>query len=121
MGQIMRWSHMGTAICLAASTVLWTTATLAQQRAAAIGEGTLEEIVVTARKREEKIQDVAMSVSALGPQEIQANFATDLRDLIYISPNTLLDDTNQGPGGVAVSRPVARSRMAMPEPTWAPS
>ena len=63
----------------------------------------LEEITVTARKREENLQDVAMSVSAMSQQEIEANFATDIRNLVYISPNTLLDDTNQGPGGVAAA------------------
>jgi iron complex outermembrane receptor protein len=63
----------------------------------------LEEIVVTARKKEESLQDVALSVSAMGPQEIAANFAVDLRDLVYISPNLVLDDTNQGPGGVAAA------------------
>lgn len=63
----------------------------------------LEEITVTARKRVEKLQDLALSVSAMGQQEIQKNFALDLRDLIYISPNTVLDDTAQGPGGVAAA------------------
>ncbi len=67
------------------------------------GDVALEEITVTARKREENLQDVAMSVSAMGQQEIEANFATDLRDLIYISPNTVLDHTHQGPGGVAAA------------------
>jgi iron complex outermembrane receptor protein len=68
----------------------------------ALAQG-LEEIVVTARKREESLQDVALSVSALGPQQIEANYATDLRDLVYVSPNLVLDDTNQGPGGVAAA------------------
>ncbi|MDH3510665.1 MAG: TonB-dependent receptor [Gammaproteobacteria bacterium] len=67
------------------------------------GANVIEEITVTARKRVENLQDVAMSVSAMGQQEIDANFAADLRDLVYISPNTLLDDTNQGPGGVAAA------------------
>lgn len=66
-------------------------------------ENVLEEITVTARKREENLQDVALSVSAMGQQEIQARFAVDLRDLISISPNAVLDDTNQGPGGVAAA------------------
>ncbi len=65
--------------------------------------GMLEEITVTARKREENLQEVAMSVSAMSQQEIRTNFATDLRDLVYISPNLVLDDTNQGPGGVAAA------------------
>ena len=63
----------------------------------------LEEIIVTARKRAESLQELALSVSALGEREIRANFATDMRDLIYMSPNTLMDDTHQGPGGVAAT------------------
>ncbi|MSQ97753.1 MAG: TonB-dependent receptor [Xanthomonadales bacterium] len=64
---------------------------------------TLEEITVTARKRVESLQEVALSVSAMGAQEIKMAFATDVRDLIFISPNTVLDDTSQGPGGVAAA------------------
>jgi iron complex outermembrane receptor protein len=63
----------------------------------------LEEVTVTARKREEALQDVALSVSAIGQREIETAFAVDVRDLVYISPNTVLDDTNQGPGGVAAA------------------
>ena len=70
---------------------------LAQQS----GDAVLEEIIVTARKREENIQDVGMSVSALGQQEIENKYSTDVRDLVSISPNLVVDDTAQGPGGVA--------------------
>jgi iron complex outermembrane receptor protein len=75
----------------------------AQEKNAESIEPMLEEITVTARKRVENLQEVALSVSAMGPQEIDGNFATDVRDLVYISPNTVLDDTNQGPGGVAAA------------------
>lgn len=61
----------------------------------------IEEVVVTARKREENIQDVGLSVSAMGPAEIEDNFPRDIRDLMHVSPNLVLDDTAQGPGGVA--------------------
>jgi iron complex outermembrane receptor protein len=84
---------IGTIIALTSGSVI------AQQNL----ENTLEEITVTARKREENLQDVAMAVSAMGQQEIEANYATDLRDLVYISPNTVLDHTHQGPGGVAAA------------------
>lgn len=63
----------------------------------------IEEIVVTARKREENIQDVGLAVSALSQAEIEDTFARDLRDLVYVSPNLVLDDTAQGPGGVAAA------------------
>lgn len=65
------------------------------------GIGSIEEIVVTARKREENIQDLGLSVSAISASEIENNFARDLRDLTFISPSLVLDDTAQGPGGVA--------------------
>lgn len=98
MGLLKRCFYVGAASCVAAGLVLPTASVVAQEAGLVI-----EEIKVTARKREENLQDVAMSVSAMSQREIEANFATDIRNLIHISPNTLLDDTNQGPGGVAAA------------------
>jgi iron complex outermembrane receptor protein len=61
----------------------------------------LEEIVVTARKQQENLQDVGLAVSALSQTEIDRTFARDLSDLAFVSPNLIIDDTAQGPGGVA--------------------
>ncbi len=61
----------------------------------------LEEIVVTARKREENLQDVGLSVSALSQTEVDRTFARDIKDLAFVSPNLIIDDTSQGPGGNA--------------------
>lgn len=63
--------------------------------------GGLEEIVVTARKRTERLQDVAASVSALSSAELDRRFDSDVRDFASASPNVVIDDTQQGPGGVA--------------------
>lgn len=63
--------------------------------------GGLEEITVTARKRNEKLQDVAASVSALSTADIARRFDSDVRDFANASPNIIIDDTQQGPGGVA--------------------
>ena len=110
MDRLERLSKLSLATCFAAGCCLLTPmATLAQnegaaQQRAGYSEATeLEEITVTARKRVENLQDVALSVSAMGQKEIETAFATDIRDLIYISPNTVFDDTNQGPGGVAAA------------------
>jgi len=74
----------------------------AQDSGASADKGwAIEEITVTARKREENIQEVGLSVSAMGPSEIADNFARDIRDLVQVSPNLVIDDTAQGPGGVA--------------------
>ncbi len=61
----------------------------------------LEVIMVTARKREENLQNVGLSVSALSETEINQTFARDIRDLAFMSPNLIIDDTSQGPGGNA--------------------
>ena len=58
----------------------------------------LEEVVVTARKREENIQDTALSVSALSGADIADRFPSDIRDLAGDSPSLLIDDLQQGPG-----------------------
>lgn len=63
--------------------------------------GVLEEVVVTARKREESLQDVGQSVSAFSAGEIEARFADDIGEITDVSPNLIIDDTAQGPGGVA--------------------
>jgi len=100
------FANLSLASCISA-TVFFLTSSFAlaqEENTTQYGEATeLEEITVTARKRVEALQDVALAVSAMGQQEIEANFATDLRDLVYISPNTVLDDTRQGPGGVAAA------------------
>ncbi len=61
----------------------------------------LEEIVVTARKRAENLQDVSASISALSAGDLARRFDSDVRDFANASPNVLIDDTQQGPGGVA--------------------
>jgi iron complex outermembrane receptor protein len=61
----------------------------------------LEEITVTARKRAENLQEVALSVSALSQTEVERTFARDIKDLAFVSPNLIIDDTSQGPGGNA--------------------
>jgi iron complex outermembrane receptor protein len=110
MESMKRFYKLSWATCLAAGFYILTLApALAQDETAEedrehYRDATeLEEITVTARKRVEPLQDVAMSVSAMGAKEIETAFATDVRDLIYISPNTVLDDTSQGPGGVAAA------------------
>jgi iron complex outermembrane receptor protein len=47
----------------------------------------LEEIVVTAQKREQNLQDVPISITALGASALQANRVVDVRDLNAVAPN----------------------------------
>jgi iron complex outermembrane recepter protein len=58
-------------------------AAYAQQAAAESGE---DEIVVTARKREERLQDVPLAVTALSMEALQAAGANSTQDLARLSP-----------------------------------
>lgn len=63
--------------------------------------GALEEITVTARKKAENIQEVGIPMNAVSKQDLERRFISDVRDLADVSPNLIIDDTAQGPGGVA--------------------
>lgn len=71
------------------------------ESAAVENNRSLEEIVVTARKRAESMQDVPASISALSATELERRFDSDVRDFANSAPNIVIDDTQQGPGGVA--------------------
>ena len=47
------------------------------------------------------MQDVPASISALSAGELDKRFDSDVRDFANSSPNIVIDDTQQGPGGVA--------------------
>jgi iron complex outermembrane receptor protein len=64
-------------------------------------EQTLEEVVVTARKRQENLQDVNSAVSALSSADLAKRFDTDLRSFANAAPNVQIDDLQQGPGSPA--------------------
>lgn len=85
-------ARCGTAIAASAA-LLATTASLtaheslAQEAAVQDESVTLIEIVVTARKRSESMQEVPMSISALGEQEITRSGAQSMQDLAVGVPS----------------------------------
>ena len=78
--------------CFFLISIIYSSVSIAQS-----SEG-IEEIVVTARKKEENIQETALSVSALSARDIENRVPTDIRDLAADSPNLIIDDLQQGPG-----------------------
>lgn len=79
-------------------------ATNAQAEEAAVQDtsGTIEEIVVTSRRREESQQDVPLSVTALGEQQIEAIKPKTLRDFDGVAPNLYVGMNTAGPGASAI-------------------
>ena len=51
------------------------------------GVGTLEEVVVTARKRTENLQDVPISIEAFSQADLDAKSLTSLQELSQFAPN----------------------------------
>jgi iron complex outermembrane receptor protein len=73
--------------CLCASSALLAAAVATSASAQATSANTIEELVVTAEKREQSLQDVPVAISA---------FTSEKRDLIGV--NTIADITNFTPG-----------------------
>lgn len=53
----------------------------------------LEEVTVTARKREETLQDVPLSITAFSAETIEKAGIYDVRDIVRLSPNVVLQTT----------------------------
>jgi iron complex outermembrane recepter protein len=69
----------------------------------------LEEVIVTAQKRAERVIDVPMSITALSGDALTAAQITNVRDLSYSVPSMAVFET--GPGHQSISiRGVASSR-----------
>ncbi len=58
----------------------------------------VEDMVITARKREENLQDVPVAVTAFGEDQIEALGISDTNDISALAPNTYLTQT---PGSAA--------------------
>ncbi len=63
----------------------------------------LEEVVVTARKRTENLQDVPMAVSAFGSDQLRNAQVSNIVDIARMTPNVTLTETSGlGAGALAV-------------------
>jgi iron complex outermembrane receptor protein len=67
------------------------------QDAADEGAGMIEEIVVTAQKRTQNLQDVPLAVTAVTPEALQANRVTNVMDLNGLAPGFM---ARSNPGGL---------------------
>jgi iron complex outermembrane receptor protein len=61
-----------------------------------------DTIIVTTTRREESIQEVPVSVTAIGADKIEIIKPRDLRDLTGLAPNTFIGETTAVPGGGAI-------------------
>lgn len=79
--------HKFSLIAIAASFLPWSTAH---------AQETTSEITVTAQKRKQNIQDVGVSISVLGTDEIKRRGISDSKDIAKAMPGVSLDSTASG-------------------------
>jgi iron complex outermembrane receptor protein len=76
---------------------------LAQSDPQAAASTGVEDIIVSARRRAESIQDAPVAVTAISPRELANMAAPDIRDLVGRTPNLVIDPVNAGPSAAAIS------------------
>lgn len=65
--------------------------------------GTLGEIIVTARRREESIQDVPVAVTAIGQEAFERLQTRDISGISGLAPSVVIDPLGGIPGGASIS------------------
>lgn len=58
--------------------------------------GTLQEIIVTAQKRKQSINDVGMAITALGAEQLSAQGVNGIADLTKIEPSFVVSNSSYG-------------------------
>src|ERR1700752_2353932 len=62
----------------------------------------IEEIVVTAQKREENVQDVPIAITALSAKSLEAKGLTNVTQIADFAPNVQMDNTSPFAGSSQV-------------------
>jgi len=69
---------------------------------AAPDDAALEEVIVTAQKRAENIQDVPIAISAFSAEALQARGATNVADISAFTPNVQIDRSSPFAGSSTI-------------------
>jgi iron complex outermembrane receptor protein len=95
-------------------------ALLATAGAQALAQATgLEEIVVTAQKREQSLQDAPIAISAFGRDALAQQRITDVQDLNGLVPNVQFAAAPSSTTGATVA--IRGAVTTNPAPTWEPT
>ncbi|PLW69334.1 TonB-dependent receptor [Pseudohalioglobus lutimaris] len=110
---------MSAAVALALGLAIPAAKVEAQEPRARGSATLLEEVMVTARKREEGAQDVPMSISAFNANQIDALKVRDLTNLAVGMPNVALDDvgTTRGTANFSIRGLGINSSIPSIDPT----
>ena len=85
--------------------------TVSHGASAAESGNTIEEIVVTAEKRESTAQDTAIALTAFDNEDLQLRGITDITDLQWNTPNLVISPNSQSPVTYAYIRGVGSDQL----------
>jgi iron complex outermembrane recepter protein len=86
-GKFMASKALTTRLALMSGVAFAAMAMPAYAQEAAEDDGSLTEIVVTAQKREENLQQTPLAISAIGSEQLELRQLTETKDLSAIAPN----------------------------------
>jgi iron complex outermembrane receptor protein len=95
-------------------TTLMASATFAQE-----SEGFIEDIVVTAQKREQNLQDVPVAITAIDAQQLSDRAVKDIADISSSAPNVQIAPSPGGSTGATIA--IRGATAVNPAATWEPS
>ncbi|MCB2079486.1 MAG: TonB-dependent receptor [Novosphingobium sp.] len=95
----------GSALAAIAATTFASPAAFAQDTKPAASSGGLSEIVVTAQRREENLQEVPIAINAIGADSLEKLGVSDTTSLVQAVPS--LNFTRTGPSGIFIIRGVS--------------
>lgn len=98
---------------------LATAVLLASSFAAGSAMAQLEEVVVTAQKREQSLQDTPLAVTAFDQAAIDAQGISTVKDLALFVPNTMIVESPGGTTGATVA--IRGATTINPAITWEPT
>lgn len=112
MNMIRNKSHLLAGI--AAGAALWSMPTLAQDAASTdAATGGLQDIVVTARKRQESVQDVPVAVTAISAELVQRQDLTSIEKIAARTPNLNVGRASNGSGAQLTLRGIGSSSTSI--------
>lgn len=108
---LKRATPTGALLASAVACAMGSTPVAAQEtyKAAASFEAPLEEVIVTARQREESLLEAPVAVTAIGAEQLATFGSRDARDLARTVPSLAIDRSSSGGGGVIVLRGIGSS------------
>lgn len=80
---------------------------VAQAQGAEKTPSTLDAVTVTARKRNESIQDVPVAITSIQPEQLEKNMATDLSKVGEVAPQVIIGRASNGTGGFLTVRGIS--------------